>query len=941
MPKATKRLLEGIDALPWGQALRAEAERVVALAQESGDVDLEFEARMRLTANGVMSSVTDLALTNFAWCLAKHHEDPARFVGGPDPGDTIFWQLKWMPGLLLNSPVFDLAQIDESFADFEATYRAAGLPLSAVVTAKLERAVKVRDLDEALTWRARLEAMPRDDYSSCDACVPSNYVDVDLLAGEDAAAADRALAMWERGESCASEPETALAGVLVPLARLGRVDDAARAYEYVYSQCRNDRDDLGNVAECVAFAAATGNESIAFSLVERHLGWLAHDALSESEHFAATRAFALALTRFAGLGFGDVVVRGSDDPRLAFILPPADGARTVAELAEHFWDAASGLAARFDARNATDGFSRLLDGTRALVDTTHRVPLDTAEDAAFKPLLVRGATPTSARAWFSKAADHRWAGDNARVLEALERAIPGLEGVDLVRAYALQMSAADAVGDVGLEDRAHAAWLDAIRATYGEASAAFVVAVGEQPTPGHLAATVASSPGVEPSLIARGHARAAEALVSTGDADEERVTAALAQLDAAAAIVSSDLVAPETAAHAVPSALAFKAQLLGFLGRSDEALAALDVAVDAAPTRAMRGALAHLRGSVLGGAGDVEAAAASFDEAVTLLAAAGHGEYAQRVAAQAGAVWQDLGQADLAVARYAYALSLTRPGETPDAELSWRHALALVDTGDAEQAVPMLEQILAAETASGAAIETLADTHFHLGRAYDGAYDERAADEYQAAAALFASIDRHGASAVAGLRAGRELAYQGRHDEAQSVYGAALAALVVEPDPGLETDLQLGLGASLSAADDARWAAAMDRAVELARESDAPGVHARAAFMRVSMHDDHDDSARVVALGPEVTSLLLELGDPDRAAAVITWTAVALADLDRIDDALGLLERALSDTETYDLGNRIGLAERLIGLLKRAGRKDEAQRWKAARKAMVAELDEE
>ena len=939
MSKSTKRLLQGIDALPWGNALRTEAERVVALAQESGDVDLEFEARMRLTANGVMSSVTDLALTNFAWCLAKHHEDPARFVGGPDAGDTIFWQLKWMPGLLLNSPVFDMEQIDESVADFEATYRAAGLPLTAVVTAKLERAVKVHDLEGALAWRARLEAMPRDAYSSCDACVPSDYVDVDLLAGDEAAAADRALAMWERGESCASEPETALAGVLVPLARLGRTEDAARAFQYVYAQCRNDRDDLGNVAECVAFAAASGHETLAFSLVERHLTWLGHDALSESEHFTAARAFALALTRFAALGHGDVVVRGSDDPRLAFILPPADRARTVTELAGHLWDAAAELAARFDARNGTDGYASVLARTRDLVGVTHPVALDSDDDPEFRPLLVREATPSSPLDWYGKAADHRWAGDNPRVLEALERAIPGLEGVDLVRAFALQMSAAEAVHDVGLADRAHAAWLDAIRAAHGEASAAFVVAVGETPTPEHLAAVIASSGDIDPSLVARGHARAAEALVSSGEAGEDHVLAALGQLDQAVDIVSGDRVSPETAAHAIPSALAFRAQLLAFLGRSDEALAGLDLAAEAAPTRAIKGALAHIRGSVLGGAGDLEAAAASFDEAVTLLAAAGQGEYAQRVSTQAGAVWQDLDQPDMAVARFAYALSLTRPGEAADAELRWRYALSLVDSGDAEQAVPLLEEILAAETAAGAPTETLADTRFHLGRAYDGAYDERAADEYQAAARLFASIERHGASAVAGLRAGRELAYQGRHPEAQAVYLASLAAIAVEPDRGLEIDLQLGLGASLSVVDDARWVAAMDRAVELARESDVAGVHARAAFMRVSMHDDHDDSARVAVLGSEVTTLLLELGDPDRAAAVIAWTAAALANLDRMDDAISLIERTVSDTETFDLGNRIGLAERLIGLLKRAGRKDEAQRWKAARKALVAQLD--
>ena len=46
--------------------------------------------------------------------------------------------------------------------------------------------------------------------------------------------------------------------------------------------------------------------------------------------------------------------------------------------------------------------------------------------------------------------------------------------------------------------------------------------------------------------------------------------------------------------------------------------------------------------------------------------------------------------------------------------------------------------------------EILADMHFHLGRAYDGAYDARAGDEYVKAAALFSSADQHGAAGIAG-----------------------------------------------------------------------------------------------------------------------------------------------------------------------------------------------
>ena len=169
------QLLGSLEGLGWGPHHRERATHVLAVAQERGDLDLEFGARMALTAEGAMSGIGELALTNFAWCAAKHKEDPARFVStGFEAGDTIFWQYKWMPGIICRNSIFDLDQLEEVFKDFEETYRAAGLPLSALVTARLETAIKTGRLDQAEQWATQLAGMRRDDYSSCKACLPSN-----------------------------------------------------------------------------------------------------------------------------------------------------------------------------------------------------------------------------------------------------------------------------------------------------------------------------------------------------------------------------------------------------------------------------------------------------------------------------------------------------------------------------------------------------------------------------------------------------------------------------------------------------------------------------------------------------------------------------------------------------------------------------------------------
>jgi hypothetical protein len=104
------------------------------------------------------------------------------------------------------------------------------------------------------------------------------------------------------------------------------------------------------------------------------------------------------------------------------------------------------------------------------------------------------------------------------------------------------------------------------------------------------------------------------------------------------------------------------------------------------------------------------------------------------------------------------------------------------------------------------------------------------------------------------------------------------------------------------------------------------------------MHDDHEGFDRVAALSPEAVELLLGVDEPDRAGVVLAWTASALSRLDRVEEAVALLESAASDTATYASGPRIRLVDALVLLLKEHGRKDEARRWRATRKALLAEF---
>jgi len=221
-----RALFDDIDRTPWGPEERALVAEAVALAQESGDERLEYEARLRQTSSANMAGDTDLMLTSFAWCLAHHDGDPERFPAVLEPAGDLLWQYKWMAGALSNSPEFAPAQIAAVLDDMHEHYRRAGVGESGVLMARFEDAWSAGRVEEATALQRTLEATPRDDYSHCDACVRSQFAGFFAETGREDDAIRLVQEMIDGGFSCGEEPEHALARILLPYLRAGMLDQA-------------------------------------------------------------------------------------------------------------------------------------------------------------------------------------------------------------------------------------------------------------------------------------------------------------------------------------------------------------------------------------------------------------------------------------------------------------------------------------------------------------------------------------------------------------------------------------------------------------------------------------------------------------------------------------------------------------------------------------------
>ncbi|MGC4175891.1 hypothetical protein [Demequina sp.] len=924
--------------MPWGPAHREAATAVVAQAQEVGDLDAEFSGRMRLTAEGVMSGISDLALANFAWCAAKHAEDPARFVGpADDSSDTIFWQYKWMPGLLMGSPAFSAEQVDAVLADFEATYRNAGLPLSAVAGAKFETAIGRGRVAQATELGAISAATPRDDFSSCAACTPANYVDLALLQGDEAEAIRVAIKTWRDGEGCAEEPESMLARVLIPLLRAGRSDEAVEAYELVLEASRGEAEQVENQSFVALFASLTGNHELALSTVERHLAGLGHGALRERDQLKASLNFAVALDRFAAAIREDAAVRASTNAALAGILPEAERPLRVTEVAEVLWAFADDLAARFDERNGNDYWAGRVAEARALRGEEH--PLELDQDQDFAAIMVLPNEPSTPSDWVWRAVDCLWAGDIDAAESAARTALVSeaqLTPILRVRAYGALTQAAEITGDVARLDQAFAAYVDALNERYGPDTAAFARETGPDATQPQIEAALAAYPDAAVGLRLRSAALELRAqLGGEGEPDGEvlaalgdRFAEGIAKLEAELAGQGDD-----DERYGTALSLASSLQQLGQLRfaqqQPEAAVNAVAAGVEASPSRVIRASLLTMQANMLGRLGATDAAAELFDEAATLYSAAGFVRSAVFASLDAGTAWANAGNPGAAGVRFEYAQSLLRGDESLPMGIQWTWALALIDTGEADRAVPMLEGILAVESADpDTQPGALAQTHFRLGRAYDDSYDRRAGEHYREAVTQFIRDDAPLAAAQAATYAVREFRFQERWDAAVEAAEAGLGQLAANPEPALEFELTKQLATVLAEMGVDSWRARADHLVDVSRQIEDPEAYVDAMGTRVALEYDHGEPQTVEPLARDALAVALAAENYETAAPSLWYLANALVSLDRADEAIALLEtyrdRAGEFGEQRDL-----FASLAIDVFRRLERDDLIAQWEA------------
>ncbi|WP_396454624.1 hypothetical protein [Actinomadura sp.] len=349
--------------LPYGEARTVLVEDALRRAEAAGDDVLAFHVRIRLTDAYRYGGEPAKAFATFSRTLADHDRDPGRY----DEAHGLLWQMKAIVSSLTLFPEIPLDRTYAVLDDMERRYKAGGHSLQAVYHYRNVVARHVGD-GTADEWYLKWRAAERDELSDCQGCDPTGMARHLIEAGRHEEALEVAAPVLDAQLNCNEQPQSIQTTLLPVYLRTGRAEQAADVHRRAYRVHRTRLADLTDIAEHLQFCAVTGNEARGLEILQRHLGWLDR-APSAYADMCFSAAAGLLLRRLTAAGHGAATVRR-----------PAAGGRPaadvpVAELGAELAERATGLAARFDARNGTSHQGDQVRATLAAEPVTGFLPL--------------------------------------------------------------------------------------------------------------------------------------------------------------------------------------------------------------------------------------------------------------------------------------------------------------------------------------------------------------------------------------------------------------------------------------------------------------------------------------------------------------------------------------------------------------------------------------
>jgi hypothetical protein len=327
-------------------------ESAIQIADSHGDIEKGFWLRTKLIEAATFSGYVEKALVAFPWCLAQSDRDPQKF-----PESQLLWRYKWICEELPKFPQVSREQIQATLMDFADRYKRSGTSLRPLFQLKTIAAILMHDRSEAIEYEQKWRETERDySYSDCRACELDWKIKFLIYIGDYEQAVTAAAPIIQGTLSCAEIPHHTLAALLLPLLKLGRIDEAMEYHHKGYPMVAKNRDFLISVSEHLFFLVATNNVVKAIGLIEKHLQWALEPVEPRSQFYFYRASYFLIKS-----------LQDRDESHVKLLLPRSfplysqDGSYDVSLLVNWFSKATEDLATRFDLRNSNDYYLNQLN----------------------------------------------------------------------------------------------------------------------------------------------------------------------------------------------------------------------------------------------------------------------------------------------------------------------------------------------------------------------------------------------------------------------------------------------------------------------------------------------------------------------------------------------------------------------------------------------------
>jgi tetratricopeptide (TPR) repeat protein len=333
-------------------------EEAVRIADTGHDVKLQYQAREELIEAAFWGGDTEKALVAYSWCLAQFDKYPEKFSEW-----LLLWRYKWIVNVIVNFPQITKEQIYEMLDEMERRYLKAGYGLRVVYYYRYRVEKFFGNKDKALRYFSRAQELSRDDLSDCAACEVDERVTFQAYCGNNELALRLAEPIFSGVHRCRSVPQRTLAGILLPLVRLGRWTEAHDYHTRGYSMISRDIIYLNYVSDHLLFLALYGNFEQARLLLEYHFHWTTKGK-NQHDKYTFYRAAWFLLDLMSDAGERTIKVRLPDSfPLYQY---SQNHHYEISQLKEWFENRAREIGEKFDKRSGTDQFAREMAETPAL-----------------------------------------------------------------------------------------------------------------------------------------------------------------------------------------------------------------------------------------------------------------------------------------------------------------------------------------------------------------------------------------------------------------------------------------------------------------------------------------------------------------------------------------------------------------------------------------------